>query len=134
VSDIAAASSEKATGLDQINKALAQMDEVTQQNSALVEENAATAKTLEEQARAMDERVAFFLIDEAAAVAHAAPAAVASAPRTAVAAAKPQPVARLKPAPSPAPKKRGTASGGPVGQMRVALANAIKNDPDWKEF
>jgi methyl-accepting chemotaxis protein len=38
------------------------MDEVTQQNSALVEENAATAKTLEHQAKAMDEQVAFFQI------------------------------------------------------------------------
>jgi methyl-accepting chemotaxis protein len=47
-----------------VGKALAQMDEVTQQNSALVEENAATAKTLEHQAKAMDERVAFFRIDE----------------------------------------------------------------------
>jgi methyl-accepting chemotaxis protein len=36
------------------------MDEVTQQNSALVEENAATAKTLEEQAAAMTQQVAFF--------------------------------------------------------------------------
>jgi hypothetical protein len=43
------------------------MDEVTQQNSALVEENAATAKTLEHQAKAMDERVAFFKVDNAAA-------------------------------------------------------------------
>ncbi|MBI2716942.1 MAG: methyl-accepting chemotaxis protein, partial [Rhizobiales bacterium] len=47
--------------------ALTQMDEVTQQNSALVEENAATAKTLEHQAKAMDERVAFFKLDESAA-------------------------------------------------------------------
>ena len=62
VSDIANASIEQATGIEQINKALTQMDEVTQQNSALVEENAATAKTLEYQAQAMDERVAFFRI------------------------------------------------------------------------
>ena len=54
VSDIAAASAEQSTGIEQVNKALAQMDEVTQQNSALVEENAATAKTLEHQAKAMD--------------------------------------------------------------------------------
>ena len=40
------------------------MDEMTQQNSALVEENAATAKTLETQAQTMDERVAFFHLDE----------------------------------------------------------------------
>jgi methyl-accepting chemotaxis protein len=39
------------------------MDEATQQNSALVEENAATAKTLEFQAKAMDERVAYFRTD-----------------------------------------------------------------------
>ena len=63
VSDIATASAEQATGLEQITKALAQMDEVTQQNSALVEENAATAKTLEDQAKAMDERVSFFHLD-----------------------------------------------------------------------
>ena len=56
VSDIASASVEQSSGIDQINKALTQMDEVTQQNSALVEENAATAKTLERQAALMDER------------------------------------------------------------------------------
>jgi len=64
VSDIASASNEQASGIEQVNKALTQMDEVTQQNSALVEENAATAKTLEHQAKAMDERVAFFKVDE----------------------------------------------------------------------
>jgi methyl-accepting chemotaxis protein len=66
VSDIAAASTEQATGLDQINKALTQIDELTQQNSALVEENAATAKTLEQQSMAMNERVDFFHLDDAA--------------------------------------------------------------------
>ena len=65
VADIANASMEQSAGIEQINKALTQMDEVTQQNSALVEENAATAKTLEHQARAMDERVAFFQIGDA---------------------------------------------------------------------
>ncbi|MBI1204437.1 MAG: chemotaxis protein, partial [Rhodopseudomonas sp.] len=65
VADIANASTEQATGIEQINKALNQMDEATQQNSALVEENAATAKTLEFQAKAMDEQVAFFNIASA---------------------------------------------------------------------
>ena len=64
VSEIANASAEQSTGIEEINKALTQMDEVTQQNSALVEENAATARTLEQQARALDERVAFFRIEE----------------------------------------------------------------------
>jgi methyl-accepting chemotaxis protein len=67
VADITNASMEQASGIEQVNKALTQMDEVTQQNSALVEENAATAKTLEHQAKAMDERVAFFKLDESAA-------------------------------------------------------------------
>ena len=59
IADITNASVEQAIGIEQVNKALTQMDEVTQQNSALVEQNAATAKTLEHQAKAMDERVAF---------------------------------------------------------------------------
>jgi methyl-accepting chemotaxis protein len=67
VDDIASASMEQSTGIEQVNKALTQMDEVTQQNSALVEENAATAKTLEHQAKSMDEQVAFFQIGDASA-------------------------------------------------------------------
>jgi methyl-accepting chemotaxis protein len=60
VAQIANASNEQSIGIEQINKALNQMDEVTQQNSALVEENAAAAKTLEDQAKIMDERISFF--------------------------------------------------------------------------
>ena len=60
VADIAGASAEQASGIEQVNKALTQMDEVTQQNSALVEENAASAKTLEQQSATMNDRVAFF--------------------------------------------------------------------------
>jgi methyl-accepting chemotaxis protein len=67
VADIALASKEQARGIDEVNRALVQMDEATQQNSALVEENAATAKTLEHQSKAMNERVAFFQLSEAAA-------------------------------------------------------------------
>src|SRR5581483_2766031 len=67
VAEIANASAEQASGIDQINAALNKMDEVTQQNSALVEENAATAKTLEEQQTAMTERVGFFRVEAEAA-------------------------------------------------------------------
>jgi methyl-accepting chemotaxis protein len=62
VSGIATASAEQATGIEQVNKSLVEMDEVTQQNSAVVEENAATAKLLEQQAKTMDELVAVFRI------------------------------------------------------------------------
>ena len=77
VSDIAAASKEQSTGIDQVNTALTQMDEMTQQNSALVEENAATAKTLEQQSGAMNDRVGAFQFDNVSAmesVAHPASA------------------------------------------------------------
>ena len=60
VAEIAHASAEQSTGLEQINTALTQMDEITQRNSALVEENAATAKALAGQARSMDERASYF--------------------------------------------------------------------------
>jgi methyl-accepting chemotaxis protein len=63
LSDIAAASREQSSGIDQVNKAIAQMDEVTQQNSALVEEAAAAAGSLEEQSRSLLDTVAAFKLD-----------------------------------------------------------------------
>jgi methyl-accepting chemotaxis protein len=65
VSEIASSSGDQSNGIHQVNSALTQMDETTQQNSALVEENAAAAKALEHQSQAMDERVSFFRVDEA---------------------------------------------------------------------
>ena len=126
VSDIANASAEQAVGIEQVNKALAQMDEVTQQNSALVEENAATAKALEEQAKVMDERVSFFKLDSAAEERQAAQPAVA--PTWGLAAI-------LKQQPAMASKRTTPIkASGPVRRMRTALATAVKNEPEWKEF
>jgi methyl-accepting chemotaxis protein len=64
VSDIASASREQSIGIEQVNKALTQIDDVTQQNAALVEENAATARVLSDMATAMREHVAFFKIGD----------------------------------------------------------------------
>jgi methyl-accepting chemotaxis protein len=64
ISGIAESSAEQSNGIDQVNRAVTQMDQVTQQNAALVEQNAATAKSLEQQAAAMRERVAVFEIDD----------------------------------------------------------------------
>jgi methyl-accepting chemotaxis protein len=58
--EIAAAAIEQSTGIDQVNLAVAQMDEVTQQNAALVEEAAAAASSLEDQARRLSAAVAVF--------------------------------------------------------------------------
>jgi methyl-accepting chemotaxis protein len=127
VAEIASASNEQSTGIDQINKALNQMDEVTQQNSALVEENAASAKTLEHQSETMNEKVAFFKLDEQI-EAHVAKA--------------PSPVARMaaKPPAKVAPARKTVVAavsgrrGGPVGRMQAAVATAMSEDADWKEF
>jgi methyl-accepting chemotaxis protein len=134
VGDIAAASTEQATGIEQVNKALAQMDEATQQNSALVEENAATAKALETQAQAMGERVEFFQTADAAG-SHSAARAAATPGRSAVPAAKPAAAAVEKAPPARAAKQHApAASGGPVGRMQTKLATAFKEEPAWKEF
>jgi methyl-accepting chemotaxis protein len=60
MSEIAAASAEQATGIDEVGKAITQMDEVTQQNAALVEQAAAAAESLQSQAIQLTERVASF--------------------------------------------------------------------------
>ena len=60
VAEIAAASIEQASGIDQVNNAVTQMDNMTQDNAALVEEAAAAARSLEEQARVMTEVMDFF--------------------------------------------------------------------------
>jgi methyl-accepting chemotaxis protein len=105
VSDIATASQEQATGIGQVNTALTQMDEVTQQNSALVEENASAARALEDQSAAMDERVSFFRIGAVA----------------------------MKPAVAPAKAKPVAQARRPVPMRRAQTALAVKDD-DWEEF
>jgi hypothetical protein len=100
------------------------MDQATQQNSALVEENAATAKTLESQAVAMNERVSFFQIDDRA----------IAPPTPQRAAQPPQPTAeKPKPARAHAPIQRPTPRGGAVAKMQAAVATAFQ-DEEWKEF
>ncbi|QGZ40334.1 methyl-accepting chemotaxis sensory transducer with Pas/Pac sensor [Pseudoduganella flava] len=58
--EISTASREQSIGVDQVNKAIAHMDEVTQQNAALVEEAAAAANSLAEEARGLTQAVALF--------------------------------------------------------------------------
>jgi methyl-accepting chemotaxis protein len=64
VSEISAASEGQSRGIDQINTAMAQMDNATQQNAALVEQAAAAAASLEDQARALVDAVAVFRLRE----------------------------------------------------------------------
>jgi len=116
VGEIAAASAEQASGIDQVNSAVTQMDQMTQQNAALVEESTAAAHALEEQSRELNQQMAFFQVGAQAAQAAAAhvPAARAKPAAKPVVHAQPKPKARTHAAAKPAKK------GGHGG--------------DWKEF
>jgi len=64
VAEIAAASQEQSAGIDQVNHAVLQMDEMTQQNAALVEEAAAAARAMQEQAGELARQVSFFQLGQ----------------------------------------------------------------------
>jgi methyl-accepting chemotaxis protein len=112
--EISMATQEQSTGIDQINMAVGQMDTVTQQNAALVEEAAAAAASLQEQAARLAEVVSVFRMDEAA-LPRAQPVALR---QTATASA---------PAPRPALKK--PAAKAPAKQVATASSG-----DDWEEF
>ena len=81
--EISSASEEQSRGIEQVNDAVTQMDQVTQQNAALVEEAAAAAGALEEQARVLKASVAAFKVaasEEGALIAAVEPARVAVKP------------------------------------------------------
>jgi methyl-accepting chemotaxis protein len=60
IAEIAAASSEQSAGIDQINRAVSEMDSMTQQNAALAEETSAASLAVGENARELQQLVAFF--------------------------------------------------------------------------
>jgi methyl-accepting chemotaxis protein-1 (serine sensor receptor) len=62
--EIASASDEQSRGIDQVGQAVAEMDRVTQQNASLVEESAAAAAALEDQASRLTQAVAVFRIQQ----------------------------------------------------------------------
>lgn len=62
--EIASASSEQSTGIEQVNVAITQMDEVTQQNAALVEQATAAAQAMADQANALRVAVSIFKVGE----------------------------------------------------------------------
>jgi methyl-accepting chemotaxis protein len=76
MSDIEAAGREQTIGIEQINQAIGQMDHVTQQNAALVEEAAAAAASMRERTEALRAAVRIFVLDEA----RAAPAPARTVP------------------------------------------------------
>ncbi|HXD35227.1 MAG TPA: methyl-accepting chemotaxis protein [Rhodanobacter sp.] len=107
VAEIAAASQEQSSGIDQVNRAVMQMDEVTQQNAALVEEASAAARAMQEQANELRQQMTFFRVDKTAQPAAASPAARS---------------------PVPAPPRRSDTS---VVSARVAAPSTVGA---WTEF
>jgi methyl-accepting chemotaxis protein len=121
MAEITAASQEQSNGIEQVNQAIGQMDQVTQQNAALVEEAAAATESMQDQARALAEVVRVFKLD------HRNLQAAAPAP-----AAKPQAKPAPKPQPTPAPKpqaKPAAALASPATRARATVAAG-----DWEEF
>src|SRR5690606_30329473 len=127
MSEIMAASQEQASGIEQVNRAVTQMDQVTQQNAALVEEAAAASQSMQEEASNLAQIVSVFKLSgsQAGVAARAsAPArrvSGATSPRSAVGAS-----AAVKPETGPAAPSSPPASPktGPV---------ALNKD-EWEEF
>ncbi|NVD73799.1 MCP four helix bundle domain-containing protein [Duganella sp. BJB1802] len=130
--EITSASSEQSIGIDQVNTAITQMDQVTQQNAALVEQAAAAAASMQEQAARLADVAASFKLGDEVAQAMPVPARPAQAPaRAAVRAAVPasavraaiQPLRKVAPPARPAPVKLAAKKSASVG-----------GDSDWEEF
>ncbi|EOA05451.1 methyl-accepting chemotaxis transmembrane protein [Herbaspirillum frisingense GSF30] len=139
VSEISAASEEQRRGIEQVNLAIGEMDQVTQQNAALVEEAAAAAGSLEEQARRLKAAVATFQVEGEASAAEAAARPVPAM------AAKPASAPAFKPTPKLTPKAAAPANpAAPVKAAALAMPVAkpaagkkpapTGDDGDWETF
>jgi methyl-accepting chemotaxis protein len=125
MAEISTASHEQTGGIEQVNRAIIEMDNVTQQNAALVEEAASAADSLQQQAGKLADVVGTFRLHEqarkplprAAAASRQAPAA------TSASAARAHPLAlRAKP----------PASAGAAGPRKAAASAADKDE--WETF
>ncbi|MBN9502062.1 MAG: hypothetical protein J0H02_09840 [Armatimonadetes bacterium] len=118
ISEIAAAAQEQSEGIEQVNKAIIQMDQITQQNAALVEEASATSESMNNQAIGLQNLVNQFTLDAAkmSELMAAAQAAAKAEERAAPAASRVR-----KPSTEPAPRRTS----------RFAKADAMD---DFEEF
>ncbi|MEW5728612.1 MAG: hypothetical protein AB1918_12375, partial [Pseudomonadota bacterium] len=114
---------EQASGIEQVNAAVSQMDEMTQQNAALVEESAAAAQALEHQADELARQMGFFNVGAQAASRHEAMAKRDAAPPRPAA----KPVIKATPVKAKVPARPAT----PAAARPTAKAAAAD---DWKEF
>jgi methyl-accepting chemotaxis protein len=146
--EITSASREQSVGIDEVNQAIGQMDQVTQQNAALVEEAAAAAASMQEQAAQLAQVAASFRLGTEAVARWSAqpqPAArVAEAGETAAAATLPPkrlsaPDERAKPRPAARPAARPAKSAASVDSTAERRTKAERRTPatandEWEEF
>src|SRR5690349_10751963 len=112
VAEIAAASREQSSGIEQVNRAVMQMDQTTQQNAALVEEASAASQAIVEQAQALNGMIARYNVgDEVASTRSAAKA----------------PAAERRAAARPWANRPAVAAEEPVRKV-------VGGDAEWKEF
>jgi methyl-accepting chemotaxis protein len=139
MAEITMASHEQSNGIEQVNQAIGQMDQVTQQNAALVEEAAAATESMQDQARALAEMVGVFKLDRSKLQA-VPPAPVRQpAPQPALKPGpKPGPKPGLKPGPKPQAKPPAVLVSPPApARPRPAAARrvpATTAGDDWDEF
>ena len=147
IGEITASSTEQRDGIAQVNQAVTHLDQMTQQNAALVEESTAAAASMRDQAQRLAEVVSIFNVG---AVAVRAPAPARAAPRPAPAAApRPAPAAKAalgsRPpatgaakAAAPAPTPRLAAKAPPAASLAPAppapRAPSGGSDDDWESF
>jgi methyl-accepting chemotaxis protein len=126
--EITAASQEQTSGIEQINQAISQMDQVTQQNAALVEEASAAAQALQEQAGSLVQAVSIFKLDNHALATRPAFARITPiAPIGKSAKAVGQPMPKRSAKALPARREPGTGTA-----PKLAMASDAKGD--WTEF
>ncbi|AUA57551.1 Dipeptide chemoreceptor protein [Achromobacter spanius] len=123
--EISAASEEQSSGIDQVNRAVSQMDEVTQQNAALVEEAAAAAGSLQEQAQRLAQAVAVFKINAGEVI--EVPAQHLASQQAAPRVSPPQTAPR---APSPAQHLPHSAQAASAASTSASQAEASTQDAD----
>jgi methyl-accepting chemotaxis protein len=137
MSDIASASAEQSAGIEQVNVSIIEMDGMTQQNAALVEQAAAAFQSLQDQAAELQRVVSIFKLaegEEPAVVDAPAPAAVANR-AVVVSQAKPQlkkPAQRPARAKAKAPVQEERAADAPASTAKKVAAAAASDD--WEEF
>ncbi|MFG6440675.1 methyl-accepting chemotaxis protein [Roseateles sp. LKC17W] len=133
IGEISSAATEQSDGIATVNTSVVQLDQMTQQNAALVEESAAAAESLKEQAQRLIEAVSVFRVSGHQTQAQARPATVRPAP-PAVKPPAPAPAAsRAAKAPASRPAPAKPAATTPVRPPPPAAAPAADSG-DWETF